>query len=995
MSEQPDPRRYLQAKNILQQALDLAPLERSAFIDAACRGDESLRADVLSLLAAHNEANSSFLESPVDGPIVGQEPEPDVEELNLTGQRVGAYRVEQLLGRGGMGAVYLASRDDGEFTKHVAIKFIRPSIVSPSLLKRFKAERQILANIEHAHIARLIDGGTADGNVPFFIMEYVPGETLAQALTRGPLPVARATRVATEVADVLSAVHSRGLVFRDLKPSNIMLTTDGGAKVLDFGIAKIMSGDSSATTALTLTEPGRIIGTLRYMSPEQAVGERVDARSDVFAFGVVMFEVLTGRLPFAGETKRDYMKALIAGDAAALPATVPANLRTIVERCLRNNPAERYASGKELAEALRSAAVVKGVNKRDLWSIVGIAAAVAIGFGIWLVSRPKPDDAVGFKAPAQFIVSWPSDERNPKISPDLRWVSFISDRDGDKKIWMIDRKTSEERSLPSVGGELTGHAWSPAADRIACFSPLVDRTSLSIIPIGGGAMRTFELAQPDAVLTRWIGDGIYYLSKGSLWRFDIVAERSREVTTARGTLDFQSADVSADERQIVFTAIKDSVSSIWISGMDGSSPTRLTEERIGPRFLRWKSRAAREVVYVSTEDGMYDIWLLDVATRKRHRLTATEAREGALDAGGDGELLVYERIREEAHLAMLDPAERNAVPKPLTSDSLSDLMPDVSTTGHEVVFQRSPMFDLSRGVRKNTGIQLNRDDFRGPSEKLADGYAPDISPDGRWVAYFVWALDKDPELWVFDIQNRRPTMVSGTIQPFSYTAFPLTVIGANLAWSPQGSHLFFVARESPTRWQVWDADVSGTAVHSAPLTKIDEQDATITDLQVSRDGSQVSYVLQSRARAVSELHVVDLARKTDEVRFAETAVFRLASPGWTTDDAIVVLRSDLGKTFTDVELVKTGTPRDAGRVRGAEMGSFALDPRRRVLYFTRSVGAIRSIHAFSIDTALTRMVIQSEPHGFGFSGIRVLDNGRLLFSLQAQNFDILSNEFGK
>jgi serine/threonine protein kinase len=204
--QQTEAQRYQQAKAILHKALDLAPGERAAYLDTACGADSELRADVRSLLDAHEAAGSRFLKGPIARPATGTDSVDD--DLDLTGQRVGAYRLERLIRRGGMGAVYLAARDDGEFTKHVAIKFIRPSIVTPALLKRFKVERQILADIDHPGIARLIDGGTTEQGMPFFIMEYVQGEALDDVLLRGPLPLPRAIRLAVSVAEVLEAVHS-------------------------------------------------------------------------------------------------------------------------------------------------------------------------------------------------------------------------------------------------------------------------------------------------------------------------------------------------------------------------------------------------------------------------------------------------------------------------------------------------------------------------------------------------------------------------------------------------------------------------------------------------------------------------------------------------------------------------------------------------------------------------------------------------------------------
>jgi serine/threonine protein kinase len=1003
--QQPEAQRYEQAKAILHKALDLTPGERAAYLDAACGADAELRAEVRSLLDAHEAAGSRFLK----GPIARPETETDSvdDDLDLTGQRVGAYRLERLIRRGGMGAVYLAARDDGEFTKHVAIKFIRPSIVTPALLKRFKVERQILADFDHPGIARLIDGGTTEHGMPFFIMEYVQGEALDDVLLRGPLPQPRAIQLAVSVAEVLEAVHSKGLVYRDLKPSNIMLVRESGVKILDFGIAKIMQGEAGEDR--TLTEPGWIVGSPPYMSPEQASGGRIDARSDVFSYGVVIFEALTGHLPFSGDAREDYIRNLITAEPEALPPSVPARLRLVVDRCLKKSPAERFGSGGELAYAVRAAVAPETDRRprnRAAWAAVA-ALALVVGALVVVALRPKAPLAPLLTGPPKLVATWASNETQPKISPDLRWVSFNSDRGGASKLWVLDRTSGAERSIEPAGGELQSHEWSPSSDRIAYVADFGANTNLVITPIAERKSLTFELNHADAVLVRWIGDGIYYLAAGSLWRFDIPTSRSREVTTERGPLRLRGADVSADERRIVFTAIQDTISSIWLANLDGSGAVRLTKDRIAPRSLRWRNRQAREVVYVSNEGGMVDIWLLEVGSGRRHALTITDAREGEIDVSVDGTVLVYEQTREDAYLAVLDPFAKSPIVTRSTSDSLSDLLPSASASGGEVAFQRSTSLDMALGVR-NATIRVSRDGFRTPSDTVGDGHGAEISPDGRWVAYLIWNAQGLAQLWIRDVQERerRPILVSEAAVRFPYVPFPLNRDRTNMVWSAQGQRLFFVAKGPGQGTEIWSAVPGPDGARVEQVTHIGDdtvvaadKEPALSDLQVSADGTRLSYLLRSDSRAVSELRVRDLTREEDEsVQFSEKASFRLACSGWTQEGAVVVLRSDARRTLTDVILVRKGQAADAGRLRDIDRGSVALDPRRRTLYFTREEGAVRSLHAFSFDAPRGRQerrVYQGEPHGHAFSGLRVLPNGQLLFSFQAQREDILSNEFRK
>jgi serine/threonine protein kinase len=800
--QQPDHRRYEQAKDILQRALDLTPGARSAYLQAACGDDAALRAEVDSLLGAHNDVHSGFL----DRPLAFLRDDGDSEDIDLTGKRIGAYRLERLLGRGGMGAVYLASRADGEFSKHVAIKFIRTSRVSPAALKRFKAERQILADIDHPNIARLIDGGTAEG-MPFFIMEYVPGDTLAQAIDRGALPLARVTRLALGVAEVLEAIHAKGLVFRDLKPSNIILNEETGVKVLDFGIAKLMQPDTGEeTTRSTLTGAGLIIGSPRYMSPEQAAGEAVDARSDIFSFGLVMFEALTGRLPFTGRSRKEYFKNLAADDAEGLPPEVPPRLRAIIERCLKKDPADRFRSGHELADAVRAMAtpVARFFGGRASWVALLIFALAVGAFGVWTSQRPRASDAPQLKGPPQPIATWASSETNPRFSPDLKWLSFISDRGGSPKILLRNRQSGEERTFEPAGGDVWSHEWSPASDRIAYLVRYGAASGLAIESIADGKIVVHPLPHKNVVLVRWIGNSVYYLVEGSLWRFDLAGDRPTEVTTARGPLWLRNVDVTPDEKRIVFSAITETVSSIFSAAIDGSAAVRLTTDRIDPKYPRLKSGRGQQLLYVSEEGGMIDIWQLDVATRKRQQLTFTTAREGRFDVSSDGATLVYEQIREDAHVTTLDPAAPKPAMKVLTSDSLGDLLPHASSSGRDVVFQRSTSIDMALGPT-NATVRFSRDGFKKEPEILAQGYAPEISPDGRWVAYSVWKPKGVAELWLIDVVNRQPVRVSEDLVRFGYTGYPYARITSNVAWSGTGPTLYFLARKASGGVEVWMA----------------------------------------------------------------------------------------------------------------------------------------------------------------------------------------------
>jgi eukaryotic-like serine/threonine-protein kinase len=286
------------------------------------------------------------------GPPLPYQPMP----LNA-GARVGPYEVVGLRGSGGMGEVYEAR--DTRLDRSVAIKILASSErVTPRQLERFQREARAISRVSHSHICTLHDIGYEDG-AAFLVMELLEGETLAERVARGPVPLDRALAIGAQIADALDAAHRHGVIHRDLKPTNVMLTRDG-VKLLDFGVAKLHEVDPddalSATKSVALTEEGTWVGTLHYMSPEQVEGSDIDARTDIFALGVVLHEMTTGRRPFQGKSRASLAAAILTEDPPSVSSIVPlapASLDRIVRKCLAKDPDERWQSARDLASELR------------------------------------------------------------------------------------------------------------------------------------------------------------------------------------------------------------------------------------------------------------------------------------------------------------------------------------------------------------------------------------------------------------------------------------------------------------------------------------------------------------------------------------------------------------------------------------------------------------------------------------------------------------------
>lgn len=383
-----DPASWTHVKALFQAAVELAPPDREAFLEQRCIGDDQLHQEVSGLLSAHETAGD-FIQQPalVDVGLIASDGQ-TTSGVAVTGQKIGSYQIISELGRGGMGAVYLAARADDSFDKQVALKLIKRGMDSDAIIKRFVMERQILANLDHPNIARLIDGGTTEDGLPYFVLEYVEGTTITRYCDRHKLNTLERVKLFRQVCAAVLFAHQNLVVHRDLKPSNIIVTEDGTPKLLDFGIAKLLSGSTPIETTATI---GRVL-TPEYASPEQLRGLPITTRSDVYSLGVVLYELLSGHRPFNFESRspEDVARMITVSqplkpsvvitrikdarqtdDAEHVPLTPAAISRTrdgnveklrrrlagdldnILLKALRKEPERRYASVQEFWEDLR------------------------------------------------------------------------------------------------------------------------------------------------------------------------------------------------------------------------------------------------------------------------------------------------------------------------------------------------------------------------------------------------------------------------------------------------------------------------------------------------------------------------------------------------------------------------------------------------------------------------------------------------------------------
>jgi Tol biopolymer transport system component len=467
-----EPERWQQIDKLLGEALELEVSRRAAFLDQACAGDEELRRKIDALLAAHEHAES-FIEAPAFAGIAQSLAD---EARSMVGRQLGHYQVLALVGAGGMGAVWKAK--DTRLDREVAIKTLPQGFDQHrDSLARFEREAKLLASLNHPNIAA-IHGLDEDRGTRFLVLELVEGETLADRLQHGAIALEESLKLARQISEALEAAHEKGIIHRDLKPANIKITADGTAKILDFGLAKAFARDDvhadlsdSPSLSVESTEQGMILGTAAYMAPEQARGKKVDRRVDIWAFGVVLYEMVTGTRPFRGADSTETMASVVMKEPDF--DAVPAPVRRLLRKCLEKDPKNRLRDIGDVWELLNDPTVAADAprpqaGRRDAvlpWIVASVLGIVAIVFSfLWLKPLPLPE--VG-----RFQIQAPPGGRlplgTPAISNDGRTLAYtVVDPDGLTRIHMRAIDGLESRALPGTEGAVHPF-WSPSGSSLA------------------------------------------------------------------------------------------------------------------------------------------------------------------------------------------------------------------------------------------------------------------------------------------------------------------------------------------------------------------------------------------------------------------------------------------------------------------------------------------------------------------------------------------------
>jgi hypothetical protein len=807
------PDRWRQISQIYHAALTRSAGDRAGFLREACGGDDALHQEVASLLSNERHAGG-FLSEPAIAPAAGFVT--PTGSTPLTGRRIGVYEIQTLLGAGGMGEVYRAR--DTKLGREVALKVLPDAFTrDPDRLARFKREAQVLASLNHPHIGAIY-GFEDSGDTHALVLELVDGETLADRIARGPIPLEEALPTARQIGEALEAAHELGIIHRDLKPSNIKITPDGVVKVLDFGLAKLAhpdtsSGSAAVTASPTITSPammtgvGVLLGTAAYMSPEQARGRAADKRSDVWAFGAILYEMLTGRRPFDGEDLSDTLATVLKSepDWSALPADVPPPIRMLIQRCLTKDRRHRVADIAValfvMAEAanVAPAAAVTGeqtatLPRPPLWrrlvmpTAALIVGGAAVGTAVWLAMRPAGAHVTRFTLTPTGATA---------LSVDLQSRDLTITPDGTHIVY---------KGTGTTGGAQSAQLFVRALDR------------LEPMPLAGIGSARAPFVSPDG---QWIG---FVETSGSPVALKKVALTGGPALTLC-VLDGTSRGATwGDDDSIIFATLAPLTGLQRVSSA-GGEPTVLTKpsrergeaDHLWPQFLPGSHGVLFTIT--STTGGLdaSQVAVLDLRTGTTKILVRGGSQAQYVPSGH----LVYAAagtLRATAFdLTRLEPI---GTPVPV----VPQIVMLQSGTAEFDVARDGTLVYVSGGAGARPPRTLVWVDRQGREEAIkaapARAYTyPRLSPDGTRVALDI--RDQENDIWVWDFV--RETLSRVTFDPG---------IDRAPVWTPDGRRLVFSSQASGSAlgtlfWQA--ADGTGTPERLAQSPSVQLPSAVLPD----------------------------------------------------------------------------------------------------------------------------------------------------------------------
>lgn len=803
---------WKQVDALLEAALELPPENREQFVVEACDGNDELREEVLSLVRAQSQA-SDFMERSamrVAAQALAQDSSLTTD-ISLVGQEIGTYKIEKLLGAGGMGEVYLAH--ETKLNRRVALKILPSQFVADAeRTSRFEREAQALSALNHPNLITIFEVGDVNG-LHFIAMEFVEGQTL-RAMMNGTLRLRDVLSIVAQVAEALSAAHQSGIIHRDIKPDNIMVRADGYVKVLDFGLAKLAEAEVPAgAPGPAHTQAGATMGTLAYMSPEQATGETIDHRTDIWSLGVVLYELVTSEKPFQGANRQATVNAILSSEpnsAAASDPNVPSELDLVLDKVLEKDRELRYQTASDFRADVRR--LLRGIdsspsnsrqrvlaglarrkkNRRWFWPAAASLAFLLTAVVGWIyISRPRPPD--WSRATHIQLTDQSGTEFFPSLAPDGRSFVYASrvngnfdlflQRVGGKNLTLLTKDSNADDTQP---------AFSPDGERIAFRSDrepagiyVMEATGENLRPVTAegfhpswspdGKEIVFSVASRDAPNVR-------NTDPSKLWIVN-VETGARRLLTDR---DAMQPAWSPRGARIAFWFMPPAVgrSDIATIPRGGGEPVVVTKDASTNWNPIW-SPDGKYLYFASDRSGNMNFWRVAIDEETGKVLSEPEAVvtpskfSGHLNFSRDGKRMIYVQTNSQSNIQAVefDSTRERTIGEPfwITRGDRQIVRPELSPDGKQFVMR------LPRRTQDDIAL-VSRDgaNWRDlTNDKFFDRY-PRWSPDGKKIA-FVSDRGGGYEIWMIDADGTNMRQV--TFGGMTGTSFPL--------WSPDGKQLLF------------------------------------------------------------------------------------------------------------------------------------------------------------------------------------------------------------